>query len=676
MKLLENPRFSRTNLTLVLGLLVLAGLLSLLFAEQIITGWTALGDRVNISRRDLNSLELTTTIGMGLWGLVVLWAAGSVLANSNAMRIQDYFQQGRRTPAVVLTMAFLMVAAVVSLGLAYRVGAGWVALGERANISRRDLNTQEWLVIGASVIWGLLNLATLYGFINRNPKAWAWAQWLLLLTAFFTPGLLLDGIVRAGDANISQISDQWERLGEGSAYILPGLIALLSTMGVYWLLTRELTTSADQSIRNRLARTPGAGAIVGFIVIFASFSIATELFIEPRAQAGSLSTNITNGVVAIGITMLMISGEFDLSVGSIYGASALIFLLAMTEGVLGSGPLPVLPAAVIGLAFGTFLGFINGILLIRTGIPSFIVTLGTLLAYRAIPLVLIADGRILRFADYPLEEPIIWFNRWVVIGGSLLVAGLLAFLTFRMARNWLRDLTTRWSNFNTDQDYFREFFLIVSALRLVLGLGLMLTVLYVLLSMGVVDQLDKTDSLMKVPFFDLANGRFNSLPIFGQLDRDVNLRAGVIWWIVMVVFFQFILTQTPYGNYVFAVGGNPGAARAQGISSDRVKVYNFMLSGFLCSVAGIMNVARVKSVNANLGEGLELEVIAASVIGGTLLTGGYGSIFGALLGVLIFGMLQTGLVLVGMDPRYFYGVIGIIIIVAVVINTAVRQQRK
>jgi ribose/xylose/arabinose/galactoside ABC-type transport system permease subunit len=676
MQLLDNPRFSKNNLLLILGLLVVAGILSLVFAQQLVTGWIALGERINISRRDFNLLELGSMVGMTLWGLIVLWAAGSAFANSSAIRVQDYFHQGKRTPAALLAMIFLAASVIVSWVVTYQLAMGWWTLGERANISRRDFNTLEILAMTASLLWGLLNATTLWGFLQRRQKAWAWAQWLLLLTVFIAPGILLDGFVRASDANVGAISDQWQRFGEAGRYIFPGLIATLSSIGIYWLLTRELTTSADQTIRNRLARTPGAGAIVGFIVIFASFSIATELFIEPRAQAGSLSTNITNGVVAIGITMLMISGEFDLSVGSIYGASALIFLLAMTEGVLGSGPLPVLPAAIIGLSFATFLGWINGILLIRTGIPSFIVTLGTLLAYRAIPLVLIADGRILRFADYPIAEPVIWFNRWVIIIGSALLAGLLGFIAFRMGRNWLADLTYRLKHYNQDMDYFREFFIIVSALRLVMGLGLILLVLYVLASMGIVNQLDKTDSLMGVPFFDLANGRFESLPIFGQLDRDVNLRAGVIWWLVLVFFFQFVLTQTPYGNFVFAVGGNPGAARAQGINSDRVKVYNFMLSGFLCGVAGIMNVARVKSVNANLGEGLELEVIAASVIGGTLLTGGYGSIFGALLGVLIFGMLQTGLVLVGMDPRYFFGVIGVIIIVAVVINTAVRQQRK
>src|SRR5690606_26943226 len=120
----------------------------------------------------------------------------------------------------------------------------------------------------------------------------------------------------------------------------------------------------------------------------------------------------------------------------------------------------------------------------------------------------------------------------------------------------------------------------------------------------------------------------------------------------------------------------PGAARAQGINTNAIKVLNFIICSWMVACASIMDVARVQSVDSTRGDGLELEVIAASVIGGTLLNGGYGSIFGALLGVLIFGMLRTGLVLIGLNPRVFNGVIGVIIIVAVVINTFVRRERK
>jgi ribose/xylose/arabinose/galactoside ABC-type transport system permease subunit len=106
-----------------------------------------------------------------------------------------------------------------------------------------------------------------------------------------------------------------------------------------------------------------------------------------------------------------------------------------------------------------------------------------------------------------------------------------------------------------------------------------------------------------------------------------------------------------------------------------VKIFNFMICALLCGVAGLAFVSRVGSVGPNLGEGLELEVIAAAVIGGALLSGGYGSIFGALLGVLLFGLLRTGLVLAGVPAQIFYGMQGLIILLAVVLNTAVRRVR-
>jgi simple sugar transport system permease protein len=126
---------------------------------------------------------------------------------------------------------------------------------------------------------------------------------------------------------------------------------------------------------------------------------------------------------------------------------------------------------------------------------------------------------------------------------------------------------------------------------------------------------------------------------------------------------------------VFATGGNPQAARAQGINVNRVKETNFMISGTLAAFAGIMEAARFSVVEPLRGTGYELDVIAATVIGGTLLTGGYGSIFGTVLGILIAFMLKTGLVLIGVQADWFRGVLGIIMIVAVVINTNIRRQR-
>ncbi len=123
-------------------------------------------------------------------------------------------------------------------------------------------------------------------------------------------------------------------------------------------------------------------------------------------------------------------------------------------------------------------------------------------------------------------------------------------------------------------------------------------------------------------------------------------------------------------------GGNEGAARAQGVNVDRVKLQNFVIVAILTGIAAIYETSRNPGVDPLKGQGWELEVIAMTVIGGALLTGGYGSVVGSLLGAVIFGMLQTGLVLVGIESRLFTGTIGVIIIAAVVLNTFVRGAQR
>jgi simple sugar transport system permease protein len=181
------------------------------------------------------------------------------------------------------------------------------------------------------------------------------------------------------------------------------------------------------------------------------------------------------------------------------------------------------------------------------------------------------------------------------------------------------------------------------------------------------NQYFSSGNLVEAPFFDVLNGQL-------AFVQD-NFRSSIIWWFLIAAIFAVVLNQTRYGNAVFAAGGNPQAARAQGVNVNRVKVLNFVLSGTLAAVAGIMEGARFKVVEPLRGTGYELDVIAATVIGGTLLSGGYGSIGGTILGVLLAFMLKTGLVLIGVEADWFRGVLGLIMIVAVVINTNIRRQR-
>lgn len=387
------------------------------------------------------------------------------------------------------------------------------------------------------------------------------------------------------------------------------------------------------ALRTRLARSPEAGAAAGFSVIFFIFAFATpDTFLSHSAISSILNSQAVPGILAIGITLLMISGEFDLSVGSILGVSSLAFLYATVNGV------PILLAAGIGLIVGCLLGLINGLLLISTGIPSFIITLGTMLAYRAIPLTAISGGRIVRYADYSRESPILEVPGLLVFVLTL----ALFFLVLWIARDVWR----------VRNQSVKSKFLLVAALLFVAYLVIEALLLHPLTS-------------VKIDFFFVLNGRIGT----------GNYRTSILWWIGLTSVFAIALRQTRFGNAVFATGGNAQAARLQGIHIDRVRVINFVISGFLAALAGIIQVARLKSVDPLRGTGLELEVIAAVVIGGTLLTGGYGSLVGSAIGTALTGMLRTGLVLMQVPSNAFRGAIGAIMIAAVVINNFVRKER-
>lgn len=683
-------------------LLGIAGILSLALAVLVATGWLALGERANISRRDFNPLEIMVMVGGVLWGLFSLFTALQTARAQKSTVISDYFEKRSGfTPEILYVLLTLLFVGLVFAFLSEQVITGWIALGERINISRRELN---WIEIAASVLagfWAIVTFRTILAFLRREKPTPAWTQWVLFVSGLIAIVFILSSVFEPQslllpDRNIEQISgipspDSAADLGNlslsdsfastaltyrvfNAATILanlyaPALILLFSCLGAYQLVAAERHTRADQAIRNVLSRIPGAGAIVGFIVILIFFAVASDLFLEPRALAGALTTNITRGIVAIGLTLLMISGEFDLSVGSQLACIGLIFLLAMTEGVLGLPPMHIIPAMGVAFLFATLLGFINGMILIKTGIPSFIVTLGTLLAFRAIPLVIVSEGRILRYADYRLPAPNVELNSLVIIGLLVVMALIVGFIALRLIPRQFASLRGRISGYSTDTHDFRDFTLFTNALVLIVSIVSAVGALSLLI-LGILDLFNQGIQIITVNMFQFLNGQFWFLP------ADVNLRTGVLWWFLLVLVFQFILTQTPFGSYVFAVGGNPGAARAQGINTNAIKVLNFIICSWMVACAAIMDVARVQSVDSTRGDGLELEVIAASVIGGTLLNGGYGSIIGALLGVLIFGMLRTGLVLIGLNPRVFNGVIGVIIIVAVVINTFVRRERK
>ncbi len=309
----------------------------------------------------------------------------------------------------------------------------------------------------------------------------------------------------------------------------------------------------------RFFRMKEAGAIIGIAVFFVLFSFLSDRFLSLDNLTSTFTMAAELGIITVGMTVLMISGEFDLSVGSIFAVVPMIVAIMINHGVND------FLALLTGLVVGVGTGFLNGLITIKTEIPSFITTLGTMMFWRGILL--------------------------AVTGGFPII-------------------------------------------------------------------LERNSVVLKYLGGEIAGG----------------FRYSGLWFIVATVLFWILLERTAYGNWVFAVGGNVGAARALGIPVERVKITNFILSSFLAGIAGLTTFGRFKIVDPTLGTGMELEAIAASVIGGTLLSGGYGSIFGAFIGALMIGMVRSGLVLAGAPAYWYRAFIGVILVVAAVINARIRRK--
>jgi len=323
--------------------------------------------------------------------------------------------------------------------------------------------------------------------------------------------------------------------------------------------------------RSFLFRFPSSfreqGIILALIFLFVGFSIATPHFLRIANLLNVLRQVSLLGIIAVGMTMVIVSGEIDLSVGAVYGIAAVSCGLLMRSGQ------PFWLAMVMAVLVGAMVGLSNGTLVNYAKIPSLIVTLGML-------------------------------N--VVRGSYLLITGgLPVFLSSQTVR----------------------------------------------------------DPRLPV-FFFLGQGKiFNLIPML------------VIFLVGIVLFGYLVCHRSLFGFYLRAVGGNARAAKASGINVERIKTIAFILVSTLAALAGVLNLSFLSSVQGIVGAGLELDVIAATVIGGTSLAGGEGTILGTVIGVLIIGVLRNGLVLLGISPFWQTTLIGGIIIGAAAIDVATRRTR-
>jgi simple sugar transport system permease protein len=323
-------------------------------------------------------------------------------------------------------------------------------------------------------------------------------------------------------------------------------------------------------LSNRVLARPEIGALVAAVVIFIFFLAVAPSFRSWESFFTVLYQSSTIGIVAVGVGLLMIGGEFDLSAGVIVSTAGLVNALFCWD--LGVN---LWVGALLSLIFCLLIGFLNGFLVMKTGIPSFLITLGTF---------------------------------FVLQGANLGVT------------------------------------------KLVTGA----------VSSSDISKIDGYDSLGKI---------FSSSFKIG----GVTVWTSVLWWIAFVVIAAWVLQRTRIGNWIFAVGGAPDSARAVGVPVVRTKIGLFMAVSFLGWFVGMHTLYRFNTLQAGNGVGNEFLYIIAAVVGGTLLTGGFGNAIGVAIGAFIFGMTSLGIVYAGWDPNWFKAFLGVMLLLAVLVNLYIKR---
>ncbi len=311
----------------------------------------------------------------------------------------------------------------------------------------------------------------------------------------------------------------------------------------------------------RIVKKPEFGIFIALLLLSGFFTLMTPRFLSLRNSFNVLRQTSTIGIMAVGMTILITSQEFDLSVGSVYALNAVIAGLLVRD--LGMN---IWLAAVFCLGVAVVIGLINGLITIKFGIPSFITTLGTMMLFRGFALVL-SEG-------------------WPISG------------------------------------------------------------------------------LPESSFYRVFGGRVGPIPMQG------------FWFVIVAIIGYVILQRSKFGYKVYATGGNKEAARLSGIDTDRVKLKGFIITAVAATFSALTALGYLGSISPTQGEGFELMVIAASVIGGTNLFGGAGTILGAFLGASIMGVVRNGLVLMGTDAYWQEALLGLVIVIAVIINVQIARKGR
>ncbi|TKV72291.1 ABC transporter permease [Rhizobium sp. AU243] len=315
-----------------------------------------------------------------------------------------------------------------------------------------------------------------------------------------------------------------------------------------------------------LLRRPESGAFLGLVFVLAFFVVFGSIeFLKPAGAASWLNVAANLGIVAIPVGLLMISGELDISIGAMIPAGALT--VAIITGYYG---MPIWLGIIGALGFGVLVGLINGFLVIRTVVPSLIVTLGTLFAVQGL-----------------------------ILGFSVLLTG--------------------------------------------------------------------TTSVALSPAQSGPIAKF----LFGHFIGG-SFQVSIVWWLLLTAIYIFYVHYSPFGNWIFAMGGDRVSARNAGIPTDKLTVTLFVLSSVSASFAGVCQAILFNVAQVSAGMTFIFNSIIAVVVGGVLLTGGFGSVIGIFLGTITFAIVNQGIYFTAFDRNWSSLIIGVMLLLAVLMNNTFR----
>ncbi|WP_075215021.1 sugar ABC transporter permease [Mongoliimonas terrestris] len=402
------------------------------------------------------------------------------------------------------------------------------------------------------------------------------------------------------------------------------------------------------------------GMLCALAVIWIGFHILSGgTFLTPRNLWNLSVQTASIAVMATGMVLVIVTRNIDLSVGSVLGVTGMIMAVVQADYLTPTfgfdNPLVWMLTLGIGLIAGAMIGGVQGYVIAYMGVPAFIVTLGGLLVWRGAAW-WVASGKTIPLTD----------NNFKLIGGGAegavgaswswiicaVACALIAFVTWNARRQRTRfrfPLKPLWAEFTT------------------VGVGIAAVVAATLV----------VNSYVLPPVLARRYAEANGIPLPADgsaLAIPFGYAVPVLIAIGIGILMTFVATRTRFGRYVFAIGGNPEAAELAGINTRRVTMMIFALMGALAALGAAISTARLTSATNAQGSLDELYTIAAAVIGGTSLAGGAGTIAGAMLGALVMQSLQSGMVLLGMDTPLQNIVVGIVLVIAVWLDTMYRKR--